>query len=280
MKIVSLIALMMCMFSTCSRGGDPCNKKVYLTVVARDSKAHLLPKFFKCIDNLNYNKKLIDVQIICGNNFDNSFEIIQDWQNNHKKKYHQIQIDLLSSSNPEGEPFSIDRKFKQMRNESLKQAKESNCEYYFVLDANNFVAPWTLKTLIEKDKPIIAPLLLAIPEFYDVYSNFFGDVAENGYYQDHPNYWLILNQVKVGTFEVPLVHCAYLIQKEYLDQLTYQDETGDYEFIVFARSARNHHIDQYICNETDFGVLVHFHQELSLKEQQDRLEAILTMPSL
>jgi hypothetical protein len=82
----------------------------------------------------------------------------------------------------------------------------------------------------------------------------------------------------VGTFKVDLVHCTYLINSKYIDQLNYIDGSTDYEFIILARNARKNGIDQYVTNEKEYGVQVHFHQNVTLEDEKNRLEAILTMP--
>ncbi len=142
------------------------------------------------------------------------------------------------------------------------------------MDCDNFIAPYTLKSLIEKNKPIIAPLLHSLPEAHDVYSNFFADVDNNGYYKDHPDFFKISNREVVGTFKVPVVHHVYLIKSEVIDKLTYIDESSDWEFIVFSRSARHQQIPQYICNERDFGSFIHFYKNLSLNEEAKAFEHI------
>jgi 2-polyprenyl-3-methyl-5-hydroxy-6-metoxy-1,4-benzoquinol methylase len=130
-----------------------------------------------------------------------------------------------------------------------------------------------------KDKPIVAPMLRPIPENYDIYSNYFSAVTPAGYWTSDPNYLKILNYEMVGTFKVPVVHCTYLIKSKYLDQLNYIDGTDDYEFAIFSRMARQKGIDQYICNEQDFGVLVHFHTDVTLEEEKRRVDEYFATPT-
>ena len=111
-------------------------------------------------------------------------------------------------------------------------------------------------------------MLLSVPEKNDAYSNFFSAIDPNGYYAHHPNYIGILCRSALGTYNVPVVHCTYLIKSEYIDQLSYQDGSQDYEFIIFSRSARKNGAQQYICNEQDFGYLFHSYTNLTLEEEQ------------
>ncbi len=257
---------------------DDANKTVLLAILARN-KAHVLPQFLNCVDHLDYNKQLMTIYINTNNNQDETEEIIKDWVNQHEQKYKQVifeKHDIKDAEVTRPHEWTAER-FKilaKIRNKSLEQAQKHNCDYYFVVDCDNFIAPYTLKELILKDKPIIAPMLKAIPEPVDYYSNFFCAVSESGYYQSHPDYIKILNRSELGTFKVPLVHCTYLIKSCYIDKLNYVDETNHHEFVIFARSARNNQIDQYICNEKPFGFLIHFHNDLTLEEEKNRIKGI------
>ena len=133
--------------------------------------------------------------------------------------------------------------------------------------------PSTLKDLVEENKSIIAPMITAIPEVNDSYSNYFSDISQNGYYKAHKNYMKILKREMMGTFEVPVVHCTYLIKRKYIDQLNYLDNTQHHEFIIFSRSARQNKIGQYICNKKIYGECVHFKDEnIKLEDERIRLE--------
>ena len=159
-----------------------------------------------------------------------------------------------------------------IRNKSLRIAKASGCDYYFVVDCDNFITPSTLKHLILQRKPIIAPMLTAIPQANNDYSNFFCSVDEDGYYAYNELYWNIWARDVIGTIEVPLVHCTYLIDARYLDALTYVDDSEQHEFVIFARSARDNGVCQYICNEDIFGTLFHFLSDLTLEQEKEEIE--------
>jgi glycosyltransferase involved in cell wall biosynthesis len=258
------------------------NKTVLVAILARN-KAHVLDRFLKCIDNLDYNKKLMTVYIKTENNVDQTKEILQEWMVKHGTDYHSIIFDTnpivdIDPSKPHEWSPNRFKVLGAIRDKSLRKAKECQCDYYFVVDCDNFIAPSTLKDLVKKDKPIIAPLLRSIPEPHDLYANFFYVTDERGYYKDHPSYYQILNRTSLGTFKVDLVHCTYLIKSEYFDKLSYLDETEDYEFIIFSRSARKHQVDQYICNEKEYGVQIHYYDNLSLQEEKERVLPILTLP--
>lgn len=251
-------------------------KTVLLSILARN-KEHVLPRYLKCIDALDYDKKLITVYINTNNNEDNTEKMLQRWAQKRKDLYYDIvfeshEVEDLPSARPHEWNSTRFKVLGAIRNTSLQKAKEYNCDYYFVVDCDNFIAPSTLNVLVSKNKPIIAPLLRAIPEKGDPYSNYFYDISQDGYYKDHPDYWKILNRQNIGVFMVPVVHCTYLVKSKYIDQLSYIDETDDYEFIIFSRIARRNNVQQYICNEEEFGVLAHFHTDVSIAEENRRLQ--------
>jgi hypothetical protein len=250
--------------------------RVLLAVLARN-KAHVLERYLNCIDSLDYNKKLITIYINTNNNQDSTKKMLEDWVVKNGPRYEKVIFESHEEASIEQtrpHEWSADR-FKllaSIRNRSLQQAKEEKCDYYFVVDCDNFIIPCTLQEMIKKDKPIIAPLLKAIPERQDSYSNYFCRVTPTGYYENDPDYLKILGGEMRGTFQVPVVHCTYLIKAEYLSTLNYLDGTDDYEFVIFSRLARQKGIDQYICNEKEFGTLIHFHDDIALEEEKRRVD--------
>lgn len=253
----------------CLVGEEP-PKTVLMAILARN-KAHLLPYYLKCIEDLDYDKKAISLYIHTNNNEDQTAVILKEWIKKIEGQYSKIFFETkkfpsLLPTKPHVWNPSRFKALGSIRNRSLQLAKQLNCDFYFVADCDNFIAPVTLKELVNKDKPIIAPLLLAIPVPGDIYSNFLCTAHLNSYAK-HPDYLKILHREMVGTFEVPIVHCTYLVKSEFLDLLGYQDTTSQHEFVIFSRMARNHGVAQYICNEKEFGVLLHHPEKLTLEEE-------------
>ena len=154
-----------------------------------------------------------------------------------------------------------------IRNKSMQMAKKHKCDFYFVIDCDNFILPHTLRELVNKDKPIIAPMLRSMPR-KNHHTNFFADTHPLGYWLDDQDEQKILQNFVQGTFKVPVVHCTYLINTKHIDKLNYVDAMGSHEFIVFSNSARANGIDQYICNEKEFGTMyVPPHWEVSLNDE-------------
>lgn len=278
--VKNFFILLFCLTLFKQQPGYSEDKTVLLSILARD-KAHVLDQYLDCIENLDYNKKLITIYINTNNNRDNTEEILNKWTEKNKAHYCQIILDShkvenLPTTNPHDWEAVRFKVLGNIRQKSMQKTKEYGCDYYFVVDCDNFILPCTLKELVKQDKPIIAPLLHSIPEQKDLYSNYFCAISATGYYQDHPDYLKILNGTMAGTFKVPVVHCTYLINSAYVDKLRYIDDTNDYEFVVFSRSARENSVDQYICNEKEFGTLVHFYNNVSLEEEKQLLEKYFT----
>lgn len=251
--------------------------RVFISILARN-KAHTLPYYLLCLDNLEYDKQLITVYINTNNNSDATEEILREWAKKNKNEYKEI---LFESHEVESLPDTLPhdwtaQRFKVLgaiRNKSLQIAKDSGSDYYFVVDCDNFITPPTLKHLVLQRKPIIAPMLIAIPDSNHGYSNFFCDIDPEGYYQEHSLYWHVLGREIIGTIEVPLVHCTYLIDLKYVDKLTYDDDSTQHEFVIFSRSARNNGVDQYICNEINFGTILHDLNVATLEEEKKSVDA-------
>ena len=62
---------------------------VFLTILARN-KAHMLPYYLRCLDELEYDKQLITVYINTNNNVDATEEILREWVDKNKSNYRQI----------------------------------------------------------------------------------------------------------------------------------------------------------------------------------------------
>jgi hypothetical protein len=142
----------------------------------------------------------------------------------------------------------------RIRNISLRRTLERDCAFYFVSDVDNFIRPCTLRELVSLNLPIVAPLLRSI-EPGNVYSNYHAEIDANGYYKDCDQYHWVLNRWMRGVLEMPVVHCTYLIRADVLNDLTYEDATSRYEYVVFSDSARKSGVTQYLDNRQIYGYI-------------------------
>jgi hypothetical protein len=250
---------------------------VFLALLVKQKEA-VLPLFLESLNDWDYPKENIFIYIRTNNNTDNTKELLEEWIEEYGDKYKGLIYN--SEDVPEkveqydvhfwnGERFRVLGKIRQ---ESMNQALLTDCEYYFVVDTDNFLFPETLKELVKLDLPIVAPFLryaVALGENADTpveaakreghmsryYSNYHDKVDDFGSIIAEDLYYKILNQEVKGLIECMCVHCTYLIKREYLSELTYLEQSDRWEYMVFSNSARDKGITQYIDNRTIYGVL-------------------------
>jgi len=242
------------------------DKTVFFSVITRNQEK-CLPIYFRCIDELDYDKENIVLYINTNNNDDNTIQFLTDWIEKNHSKYKKViferGIQFKELSQDMGWEDNNSYRLKLMskiRNRSLDLCRLEKTDYYFCMDTDNWIAPCTLKYLVSQEKPIIAPFLRRADD-ENKYSNFFSAITESGYFAHSPQYDVIFYQWEKGLFNVPVVHCTYLIDCKYLNQLAYnKDGWPDYhyEFVLFSVVARSQGIDQFISNEKVFG-FVRYH---------------------
>jgi len=237
--------------------------KVLLAIHAKDA-AGLLDLYIKAIESLDYPKNRIHLYIRTNNNKDNTSEILTEWSKKCIGIYADVEIDISNveaniekydSHEWNAERFSVLGKIRQA---SLKRTLETDCDFYFVADVDNYILPHTLRDLIDLNLPIVAPLIRRIETngYEHPYANLHYSCDHNGFYKNHPNYNHVIDRVIKGIFEVSVVHCTYLVKRDNIDKLTYCDNSTTYEYVIFANSARVNGIKQYIDNRTPYGGLI------------------------
>jgi hypothetical protein len=278
---------------------------VFIAVLAKQ-KELVLPFFLKTLENLDYPKNNIFLYVRTNNNTDNTESILKNWLNVNSNKYMGINFDSSNVDVPV-EKYDIHEWNKErftvlgkIRQDSINAAIDSNCDFYFVIDVDNFIFPNTLKKLIELDQPIVAPLLryaIASKDMPDpqgaqdlgptgarYYSNYHYQVDDFGWFIAHDLYYKVLYREVKGLIECPCVHCTYLIKKEYLSKLKYLDDTERYEYMVFSKSAMANGIKQYLDNRQVYGVLTltenveaskwWYNNLIDIKTQDERLKEL------
>ena len=250
---------------------------VFLALLVKQKEA-VLPLFLESLNDWDYPKENIFIYIRTNNNTDNTKQLLEKWIEEYGDKYKGLiyngedvpeKVEKYDVHFWNGERFRVLGKIRQ---ESMNQALLTDCEYYFVVDTDNFLFPETLKELVKLDLPIVAPFLryaVALGENADTpveaakreghmsryYSNYHDKVDDFGSIIPEDLYYKILNQEVRGLIECMCVHCTYLIKREYLSELNYLEQSDRWEYMVFSNSARDKGITQYIDNRTIYGVL-------------------------
>ena len=246
--------------------------KILLAILAKQ-KEHTLPLYLRCIEALDYPKDRIVVYIRTNNNTDRTQALLDEWVARVRGQYAQIEVDE-SNVEQRVQDFDVHEwnavRFSvlgKIRQESLRKAQQHGCDFYFTADVDNFLRPFALRELVAINLPIVSPLLRHSDEF-SFYSNYHADIDANGYYRECDAYEMILRQAVVGVFELPVVHCTYLIRADVLSQLNYNDGTERHEYVIFSDSARKAGIPQYFDNRQIYGYL-------TLTEEPEVAEGLL-----
>lgn len=230
---------------------------VTIAILAKD-KAHTLPLYLKCIENQTWPACKTNLYIRTNNNNDDTAQILRDWIDRVGKNYGDIYFNDTDVPEPV-EQFGQHEwnymRFKvlgKIRQDSVDWAYEHN-SHYFVVDCDNFIFPETLETLVATNQSIVAPLLYCREK--PCYANYHYAIDGNGYYDNSPLYWDVLDQRVKGLIDVPVVHCTYFIRKSVVGNMCYDDESWRYEYVIFSHSARKQNIAQYLDNRKIYGYI-------------------------
>lgn len=235
-------------------------KTVFIPILTRNHNNYL-KHYLRCIDELDYPKNKIVIYINTNNNDDDSVRTLLDWTQRVHKDYKKI---IFEHGDYSG--LSKDMGWKDqnglrlhimsiIRQRSLDLCKAEKCDYFFPIDTDNWVEPCTLKYLVGKGLPLVAPFMKDYAE-RNLYSNYFYTINSWGFIgedSDYQSFKIWHRRNMCGSFEVPLVHCTYLLDCKNINDVFYYDGSNEWEFITFAKSARKNNVKQYICNERMFG---------------------------
>lgn len=253
--------------------------RVLVAILAKQ-KEPALELYLACIEALDYPKESIVLYIRTNNNTDRTEHLLRECVERVGHLYSAVEIDASDVAD-RVEQFREhewnEMRFRvlgRIRNTSLRKTLEHNCDFYFVVDVDNFVRPATLRELVALDLPVVAPLLRSIsPGQY--YSNYHAEVDANGYYQQCDQYGWVLNRHVRGIIEMPLVHCTYLVRADVLSELSYDDGTSRYEYVIFADSARKAGIVQYMDNRQVYGYITFGDHEDHVHDGIERARKLL-----
>lgn len=252
---------------------------IFIAILAKQ-KEKVLPLFLRSLYELDYPKENISLYVRTNNNTDNTKEILESWLAKHREEYRYVSYDSSDIADAVQE-YKVHewngvrfRALAKIRQASIDECLKTDCDYYFVIDVDNFLFPETLKDLIQADKSIVAPLLryaVANDKYPDTpedkervgehrcryYSNYHHMVDDYGSIINEPIYYQLLHRVDGyrGIWDVDCVHCTYLIKRRYLDKLSYLEESDRWEYMVFSESARKARVNQYLDNRKIYGIL-------------------------
>ena len=245
---------------------------VLLAILAKQKQA-TLPLYLRCIEALDYPKSKIHLYVRSNNNTDRTEAILREWLARVGEQYASVEVDYRNVAE-QVQQFAVHEwnqmRFKVLafiRQQSLQKTLERRCDFYFTADVDNFLRPKTLRALVNVNLPIVGPLLRH-EDSTNSYSNFHHEIDTNGYFADSPEYHLLLEQKLRGLAEVKVIHCTYLVRAELIPELTYNDGSERYEYVIFSASARIAGAPQYLDAREVYGYL-------TLTEQSERAEQLI-----
>jgi len=240
---------------------------VLWAVLVKDG-SKVLDLFFECLLAQDFPLEQVFLYIRTNDNSDDTDQKLQNFLYKHLNKFNGFYINN-ESVNSELKEYAIHEwnilRFEilgKIRQESINFAKEHNFDFYFTCDVDNFIAPSTLQSLIDLDKPVVAPLLKMVipknPTLYEnsLYSTFHDKVhRSNGAFIMTNRLRQIVSGSVKGVFEVDLVHCTYLVRNDVFQLIDYLHQKNNYEYRNFALSLRKNGIKQYIDAREVYGFL-------------------------
>lgn len=246
--------------------------KVLIAILAKN-KEYCIKEYLSCILSQDYPKKRIVIYIRANNCTDKTATLLQEWQKVHKDEYLDIISDYADVKEDEenkgkGEHDWNPSRFAilgNIRQKSMELTLTLGCDYYFVVDCDNFITPDTLSSLVSLNLDYVGPLLRTtkLTKTHPFYANIHHECDRNGYYADSKHYMDIINRELVGIIKCKVVHTCYLISKKAIPHLKYvRPNDKRHEYVIFAESARFNKIDQFIDNRKFYGCLVFDPEEM------------------
>ena len=235
-------------------------------IIAKDAEKSL-PLYFQSLLLQSYPKSKINLFVRTNDNSDSTSENLSWFIANFREFFASIHFD----------DSSIDKGLKKfelhewnttrfgimarIRQESINFARNSGSKFYFCSDVDNFLVPETLKNLVSLDLQAVAPLLrCTIPVDWEPtqyennrYSNFHDAVNEDYWFKKTDRYIQILKEETRGVFDVPLIHCTYLVRRDVFDQVNYAEIPGNWEYKNFSISLSKNDIPQFIDARKTYG---------------------------
>jgi Glycosyl transferases group 1 len=197
------------------------------------ARAHI-DDYFESIANQDYGKDKITLFVGANALDEHCRTSLRRFLDSHGCYYRKVIIETREDCRARSIEYSIETK-----------------THYFWSDQNVILHPHTLKRLYTIRLEVIAPMLV-----YDgTYSNFHADVDHNGYFRHSDVYSQIAKRQIKGIFNVPVVNGCYLIDRDCLKYVAYDDGSGRHDYVVFSDTLRRNRVPQYIDNTFNYGIM-------------------------
>lgn len=204
-----------------------------------------LTEFLERIQDFRYPKKKIDLYF--HNEVEGQREEVEEWVKEHTDSYASVKYISPSDNMKEW----------HARDGLVEHCLEKDCGYMFVVDAEaQILNPYTLKLLIEQNRPVVAPMLLRP---YKAWSNFWGAVTTDGFYARSVDYMEIVQGQRRGLWNVPYISECYLIEASVLrnprTRPNYVRNLLDPD-MALCENLREAGVFMHVNNRIEFGHLI------------------------
>lgn len=193
-----------------------------------------------------------NIAIVC-NNINNMLKLNYDrdkiyyfTNGNYNQLYTSKKIYYLKSMNTETE-----NRIKVL--EIIKSlSKTDNIKYVMFIDDEHILNKIDINDLIKHDKEIIAPMLVR-PD--TLFSNFWGAIGNDGYYERSDDYIDIVNKKRRGVWCVPYIQNTFIFKIEIIDQIIggYKNRPQMDMDMRLCKHLRYNNYLIYIDNLVDYG---------------------------
>ncbi len=159
----------------------------------------------------------------------------------------------------------------QMHETNIKNFIDSDCDYYMFIDRDHILKnASTLKELVSLNKDVVAPMLR---RGEDLWTNFWGDIDDKGYYRRSFDYIDIVNNKRRGCWNVPYITGTYLVKKQVLvDNKNLFTETDSIDIDMrFCYNLRKCGVFMYVSNISTYGYIIDQKKIESVSKAPDQI---------
>ncbi|XP_018028155.1 glycosyltransferase 25 family member isoform X2 [Hyalella azteca] len=241
---------------------------VYVVLTARNEEL-TLPYFLTYFELLSYPTSRMILHIRADHCDDRTVDILDEWLDQNGHRY--LRVDAVLNKAREGFRVKCNvsnnieengSRLVKLKTEAFYSAQKSDADYVLFLDTDVFLLNTNvIGDLIGFDHTIVSPMLQSTRD----YSNFWGAMSEEFYYESSELFYSIFDRKVSGCFSVPLVRSFVLIdlhnpsvRRISFDANSITELEIPYDdYITFAVSSALAGITTHICNDKEYGLVVH-----------------------
>ena len=142
------------------------------------------------------------------------------------------------------------------KNDIVAKFLATDCDYYFFVNNKCVIEnPETLTELLLLGKEVVAPM---VRRGNDYWTNFWGDLDQNGFYSRSFDYFDLINNNRRGCWNVPYISDVFLVKRSVLElvpDVFIVENDMDID-MRFCHNLRKAGIFMYVSNISNYGFLM------------------------